>query len=167
MPLRKNSCSKGKLFFDAESDARQHIDRDLRDLENTERKLGMVFDPEAWEDAMPRAIKWKTGLQSPTEQKAKLGKQTQDQRSGFSMVAGMAELKEQLIHDVVGPFIDLKLYREYRVSLPNGILFYGSPGCGKTYIARNLAEELAWFFSIVSHPTLLVLTFTLRHLSCS
>jgi transitional endoplasmic reticulum ATPase len=32
------------------------------------------------------------------------------------------------------------------VSLPNGILFYGPPGCGKTYIARSLAEELGWSF---------------------
>jgi len=62
------------------------------------------------------------------------------------MVAGMSELKEQLIHDVVGPFTHPELYREYRVSLPNGILFYGPPGCGKTYIARSLAGELGWFF---------------------
>ena len=54
----------------------------------------------------------------------------------------MTELKEQLIHEVVGPFRRPELYRQYRVTLPNGILFYGPPGCGKTYIARMLAEEL-------------------------
>ena len=65
---------------------------------------------------------------------------------GLSQVVGMADLKEQLMHDVIGPFKDPELYRRYRVSLPNGILFYGPPGCGKTYIARSLAEELGWSF---------------------
>jgi transitional endoplasmic reticulum ATPase len=115
-------------------------------LEKTERKLGLVFDPESWEVAMPSAVKRKTTPHSPTEQKARVEGQTQDQGNGFSMVAGMSALKEQLIHDVVGPFMNPKLYREYRVSLPNGILFYGPPGCGKTYIARSLAGELGWFF---------------------
>ena len=65
---------------------------------------------------------------------------------GLSQVAGMADLKEQLMHEVIGPFKDPELYRRYRVSLPNGILFYGPPGCGKTYIARSLAAELGWSF---------------------
>ena len=50
------------------------------------------------------------------------------------------------MREVVGPFRDAELYRRYRVTLPNGILFYGPPGCGKTYIARKLAEELGWSF---------------------
>ena len=66
--------------------------------------------------------------------------------AGLSQVAGMADLKDQLIHEVIGPFKAPELYRRYRVGLPNGILFYGPPGCGKTYIARRLAEELGWHF---------------------
>lgn len=65
---------------------------------------------------------------------------------GLSQVAGMPGLKEQLLREVIGPFRDPELYRRYRVSLPNGILFYGPPGCGKTYLARSLAEELGWSF---------------------
>ena len=68
---------------------------------------------------------------------------------GFSQVAGMSELKEQLNHEVIGLLRDPELYRRYRVSLPNGILFYGPPGCGKTYIARSSAEELGWSFQYV------------------
>jgi transitional endoplasmic reticulum ATPase len=69
-----------------------------------------------------------------------------DAKRGLSQVAGMADLKEQLTREVIGPFRDPELHRRYRVALPNGILFFGPPGCGKTYIARALAEELGWHF---------------------
>lgn len=65
---------------------------------------------------------------------------------GLSQVAGMAALKEKLMDEVIGPFREPELYLRYRVSIPNGILFFGPPGCGKTYIARSLAEELGWSF---------------------
>ncbi len=37
-------------------------------------------------------------------------------------------------------------YRQYALSIPNGILLYGPPDCGKTYIARQLAQELGHYF---------------------
>lgn len=30
---------------------------------------------------------------------------------------------------------------KYRLAIPNGMLLYGPPGCGKTFIAENFAEE--------------------------
>jgi ATP-dependent 26S proteasome regulatory subunit len=65
---------------------------------------------------------------------------------GLSQVAGMEALKEQLRHEIIEAFRNPDLYRRYRVSVPNGMLFYGPPGCGKTYVARCLAEELGYFF---------------------
>jgi transitional endoplasmic reticulum ATPase len=62
-------------------------------------------------------------------------------------VAGMRELKLVLETDVIMPFLEPDIYRRYRVPLPNGILFYGPPGCGKTYIARKLATMLKYNFA--------------------
>src|SRR5262249_17713761 len=47
---------------------------------------------------------------------------------------------------VIGPFVNPRLYRQYRLAVPNGILFYGPTGCGKTYVAKCLAAELGWHF---------------------
>jgi SpoVK/Ycf46/Vps4 family AAA+-type ATPase len=61
-------------------------------------------------------------------------------------VAGMRELKLILESDVIMPFLEPDIYRRYRVPLPNGILFYGPPGCGKTFIARKLASMMKYNF---------------------
>lgn len=62
----------------------------------------------------------------------------------WSGVAGMRELKAILERDVILPLTQPELYRRYRVSLPNGILLYGPPGCGKTFIAQKLGRILGF-----------------------
>ena len=58
----------------------------------------------------------------------------------------MHALKELLRREVVVPVRNPEPYLRYGLSIPNGILLYGPPGCGKTYIARQLAEELGHYF---------------------
>jgi AAA+ superfamily predicted ATPase len=65
---------------------------------------------------------------------------------GLDKVAGMHALKELLRREVVDPVRNPEPYLRYGLSIPNGILLYGPPGCGKTYIARQLAEELGHYF---------------------
>ena len=65
---------------------------------------------------------------------------------GFDQIAGMHELKETLHQDIIRPLSEPELYKEYGVSPPNGILLYGPPGCGKTYIAQKLAEEIGYHY---------------------
>jgi transitional endoplasmic reticulum ATPase len=61
---------------------------------------------------------------------------------GFDLIAGMNELKETLYQDIILPLNDKELYEQYKVSIPNGMLLYGPPGCGKTFIAQKFAEEI-------------------------
>ena len=68
-------------------------------------------------------------------------------------VAGMQELKTILKTDVIDPIKNPKQYEQYKVTIPNGILFYGPPGCGKTFVARKLAEKIDYNFIEVTPST--------------
>ena len=65
---------------------------------------------------------------------------------GFDAIAGMTELKETLYNDVIMPLKEKELYEKYKVSVPNGMLLYGPPGCGKTFVARQFSEEINFNF---------------------
>ena len=71
-------------------------------------------------------------------------------RSIWGGVAGMRDLKAMLERDVILPLQEPEIYARYRVTLPNGILLYGPPGCGKTFIARKLAEVAGFSFMEVT-----------------
>lgn len=62
--------------------------------------------------------------------------------NGFEDVAGMEDLKQRLRTEVIDIINNPDKYRKLRVKIPNGILLYGPPGCGKTYIAEKFAEEI-------------------------
>lgn len=72
--------------------------------------------------------------------------QVRRQGKGFDEIAGMHSLKEMLYHDVILPLQDKTLYAQYQVSIPNGLLLFGPPGCGKTFISRKFAKEVEYQF---------------------
>lgn len=65
-------------------------------------------------------------------------------------VGGMEQVKARLEAAFLAPVRNPELKRLYGKSLQGGLLLYGPPGCGKTFIARALAGELDASFMAVS-----------------
>ena len=64
-------------------------------------------------------------------------------------VGGMSEVKRRLDVSFLAPMRNPELRQYYGKSLRGGLLLYGPPGCGKTFIARALAGELGARFQAV------------------
>lgn len=73
---------------------------------------------------------------------------------GFAAVAGMEELKQQMREEVIEPLHNPEEYHRYGVTIPNGMLLYGPPGCGKTFFAKHFAEEVGFNFVCITPATL-------------
>lgn len=97
------------------------------------------------------AINGKNSIEVVEEITEKKVKTVVEKGKGFSAIAGMQQLKDQLQYDVINVIENPEEYKKHNLGLPNGMLLYGPPGCGKTFFAERFAEEAGYnFIKVVS-----------------
>jgi AAA+ superfamily predicted ATPase len=76
-------------------------------------------------------------------------------RVTFADVGGLDELKEKIRMRIVYPFSNPEMFKAFGKKIGGGILFYGPPGCGKTFLAKATAGECrAHFINVGLHEVL-------------
>ena len=72
-----------------------------------------------------------------------------DNKVTFDDVAGLDDVKDEIIYNVIEPLRNPELAKKYNIKPGAKILLYGPPGTGKTFIARAIAGEVdAKFYAI-------------------
>lgn len=87
-------------------------------------------------------------------EKPKRAKMSVPKGKGFSAIAGMQELKNQMQEEVIDALHSPEEYAKYGLTIPNGMLLYGPPGCGKTFFAKHFAEEVGFNFMLIKPSSL-------------
>lgn len=76
------------------------------------------------------------------------------QGNGFADVAGMSEIKSIMQKKIINILKDSERAERFKIQIPNGMLLYGPPGCGKSFIAEKFAEEVGYNYVFVKSSDL-------------
>lgn len=111
-----------------------------------------LADTQFWDALQPAAQEPPPGEAVDPERAANPGERD---RVTFVDVGGLDDLKERIRMRIVHPFKNPDLFKAYGKRAGGGILFYGPPGCGKTFLARATAGECgAHFMAVGLHEVL-------------
>jgi len=72
---------------------------------------------------------------------------------GFETVGGYDYLKNYIRNNIIKVLKNPSIARHYGLRIPRGIILYGTPGCGKTFLAKALAKEVGLAMIEVSSAT--------------
>ena len=112
-------------------------------------KMALEIDPEYTDDELDAQLRQR-GINNPTETDEEPDNRfLQKPDISFKDVGGMDLVKKEIELKIIKPLLHPELYKAYGKKTGGGILLYGPPGCGKTFIAKATAGEVnARFISV-------------------
>ena len=149
LPLHFPNVEKFELDENLQNIMRKALATDIEDRFETTDEFIKALNGEIKVARIDNQKKIKSDDSKPKKTKVSIPK-----GKGFSAIAGMAELKEQMQVEVIDALHSPEEYAIYGITIPNGMLLYGPPGCGKTFFAKHFAEEVGFNFMLIKPSSL-------------
>jgi transitional endoplasmic reticulum ATPase len=113
-------------------------------------KRALAADPRSFDAELDAQLRVKATDEPEEEAEEALDKRFLEKPTvTFSDVGGMEAVKKEIDLKIIRPLLHPELYKAYGKKIGGGILLYGPPGCGKTFIAKATAGQVnARFISV-------------------
>ncbi|TAE17434.1 MAG: AAA family ATPase [Bacteroidetes bacterium] len=113
-------------------------------------KKALAIDPNYFDEELDQNLRMKQGG-NPTEIEDEIDHRfLQKPTINFADVGGMEAVKKEIDLKIIKPLLHAELYKAYGKKVGGGILLYGPPGCGKTFISKATAGQVNAKFINVS-----------------
>lgn len=129
------------MFHDESQKVINEIEKEKEELEGkgvTDDEIKNFLN--MFKEEYEKEMKKENGMKYESKKEEKKEDKKKEKKIMFSDVAGLEDVKEVLL-DVIDQFNNPERYEYFDIEPIKSVLLYGSPGCGKTFIAEAFANE--------------------------
>jgi len=104
-------------------------------------KNALSIDPNYFDEDLDKQLRQRNSSDSIETNEELVNRFLQKPNINFSDVGGLETVKKEIDLKIIKPLLHPELYKAYGKKIGGGILLYGPPGCGKTFIAKATAGQ--------------------------